>query len=209
MVNAAMLSKEKTGYAFLPGLTRCREEAGLKQVDLAAKLDIGRSTLRNWEKVRKRAPEDMQNAIAEVLGVSVEDLRAGKEKEPPVELFYEDRQKLLYRQRREDPNWKCQVCDGSVRYSKSHPFCEKHWDKRNDTMLELEPQQGRGRRPGHKLTSLRRIRKEQFSSGVYVAQRVGVNYTTYAKWEALDAGCDGPTIQKLARFFGVEPKELL
>lgn len=209
MVNTAMLAKPKPGYAYLSGLSRCREEAGIEQVELAETLGIPRSTLRGWEKVRKRAPEDMQNAIANVLGVSPEDLCTGTKTEPAVEVFYEDKQKRLYRERRNDPNWKCRVCDGPVRYTKSHPFCEEHWDKRFNSVLELEPQAGRGRRAGFRLTNLRRIRKERFSSGVYVAETLGIKYSTYGKWEALDSGCDGPTVEMLARFFGVEPEDLL
>ena len=201
--------KTKPGYEFIEGVRELREAAGIKPAELANMLGVPESTLRNWEFTKKRAPEQMRENLAEIFGVSPEDLIATGSAVVTGPQDYEDRRRQLYRQRRSDPDWKCQVCGGSVRYTKSHPYCEEHWGKRHNTVVEPRAPEGRGRVPGFKLPGLKEIRKTKYRNARHVAETLGVRFQTYYKWESEVAGVDARTLTTLCNFFKVTPGELM
>ncbi len=63
--------------------TRIKEErkrAGITQPELGEKIGVHETTIRRWEQERDKGPDAiMVQKIAEVLGVSVEDLMTGTE----------------------------------------------------------------------------------------------------------------------------------
>ncbi|MFL0355472.1 helix-turn-helix domain-containing protein [Erythrobacter sp. GH1-10] len=67
------------GEPFGTRLNRLRRERGLTLAQVAASLDVSKPTVWAWEKGKARPLPERIEAIAEVLGVSVEDLSESRE----------------------------------------------------------------------------------------------------------------------------------
>jgi len=59
-------------------LADLRREAGLTQADVAAHLDVSQQTINSFERGRRKVPVSALPGLAELLGVSMEELVAGK-----------------------------------------------------------------------------------------------------------------------------------
>lgn len=66
------------GAAFAERLMRLRKDRGLTQGELAARLGVSKPTVWAWEQGRARPIEERLDAIAEVLGTTVADLRPAR-----------------------------------------------------------------------------------------------------------------------------------
>ncbi len=69
---------------FLPGLSRCRQAAGLSIKQLAERAELPRETVSRFEHQQRRARSATANALALALGVSVADLTTVKERTPAL-----------------------------------------------------------------------------------------------------------------------------
>ena len=58
----------------MTGLRRCRQMAGLRQQDLAARIYVTRSTVANWETGKAMPSVMMLPKISAALGCSIESL---------------------------------------------------------------------------------------------------------------------------------------
>lgn len=67
-----------------------RNSKGLKDSNVAAGTGIGKSTFSDWKSGRSQPKQDKLQKIADFLGVSVEYLMTGKEKEWEPELTAKD-----------------------------------------------------------------------------------------------------------------------
>lgn len=64
-----------------PALRDLREQAGLSQEELAAKAQVSRATIQNWEGNRTAPRRAESRRLAAALGISVEALKAHAEGE--------------------------------------------------------------------------------------------------------------------------------
>lgn len=76
-----------SALVLLPGLRRCRLNAGLSQKELAAKAGLCRGSIVAWEANNRRAEVIKARSLCEALGVQLSDLTHGDEKsaEPHTE----------------------------------------------------------------------------------------------------------------------------
>lgn len=69
-----------SALVLLPGLRRCRLNAGLSQKELAAKAGLCRGSIVAWEANNRRAEVLKAHRLCEALGVQLKDLTHGDEK---------------------------------------------------------------------------------------------------------------------------------
>lgn len=62
-------------------LKSLRSKAGMSQEELASKAQVSRASVQNWEGDRRQPRRAEARRLAAALGVNVEDLKAGTERE--------------------------------------------------------------------------------------------------------------------------------
>lgn len=65
-------------------LREYREKAGLRQVDVAKKLNVDQTAISKWESGDNRISRKYQKKLARLYGVTVDDLLADDDSKPEV-----------------------------------------------------------------------------------------------------------------------------
>lgn len=82
-------NRKESGIVVGKNIKKAREDRGLKQEELAERLNVTRQAVSNWENEKTQPSIEMLNQLALVLEVSVEELIYGGERKstsalPPV-----------------------------------------------------------------------------------------------------------------------------
>jgi transcriptional regulator with XRE-family HTH domain len=86
--------KPATDEPLGPRLRRLRKARGLTLADLAGELNVSKPTVWAWEQGRSAPTPDRHERIAEVLDISVSDLRTGRDGDAAMAVLERSRQQI-------------------------------------------------------------------------------------------------------------------
>lgn len=115
---------QKPRTKFGARLAQVRQDAGLSQAEVGARIDVPQRTVARWEREAVAVPPDQLAALAEALGVSVEELVRENGQKPKRKATPSGRMRQLFEEAAKLPKRQQQKIADVIQ-----PFITQHTDK--------------------------------------------------------------------------------